>query len=94
MVSRLNPEASQGYMYCPFASGDEYMRTLNVGPGDKWPYMAIFAAFCVSNWALVYFFVYTVRIRGWSFGFGFVFGGLGRLLDVVLRPFQRKRNGA
>lgn len=50
----------------------------------------IFLAFCVSNWMLVYFFIYTVRVRGWNFGFGFVFGGLGKLLDMAKKPFQRK----
>lgn len=50
----------------------------------------IFLAFCVSNWFLVYFFIYTVRVRGWSFGFGPLFGGLGRLVDLVKKPFQRK----
>lgn len=49
----------------------------------------IFLAFCISNWALVYFFIYTVRVRGWSFGLGYVFGGLGKLVDLLKKPFQR-----
>jgi hypothetical protein len=38
---------------------------------------------------LVYFFIYTVRVRGWSFGFGRVFGSLGKVMDQVKRLFQR-----
>ena len=49
----------------------------------------IFLAFCISNWALVYFFVYTVRVRKWTFGFGLVFGGLGKLLDMAKKPFVK-----
>ena len=50
----------------------------------------IFLAFCVSNWMLIYFFVYTIRVRGWKFGFGYLFGGLGKLVDLAKKPFQRK----
>lgn len=86
-----NPDAISECGYCQYRNGTEYMATLNVKPEDKWRNFGIFAAFCCSNWALVYFFVYTVRIRGWSFGFGFVFGGLGRLVDLIVRPFQGRR---
>lgn len=67
------------------------MRTLNIEPKDKWRYFGIFLAFCISNWALVYFFIYTVRIRGWTFGFGPLFGGLGNLVGVMKMPFKRKK---
>lgn len=66
------------------------MATLNIYPRDKWRYFGIFLAFVISNWALVYFFVYTVRVKGWSFGFGFIFGGLGKLVDVVFGLFKKK----
>lgn len=49
----------------------------------------IFLSFCVSNWALVYFFIYTVRVRGWSFGFGYIFGTLGKFVDLLKKPFKR-----
>lgn len=88
-----NPEATSECGYCQYRNGVEFMATLNVTPGDKWRYCAIFAAFCVSNWALVYFFVYTVRIRGWSFGFGNVFGLLGRGVDWVVGMFKRRGKG-
>jgi ABC-type multidrug transport system permease subunit len=48
----------------------------------------IFLAFCISNWALVYFFIYTVRIKGWSFGFGKLFGGLEKALNMVKKRFK------
>ena len=59
-------------MYCPYANGDEYLSTINADFGEKWRDFGIFLAFCVSNWALVYFFIWSVRIKGWSFGFGAV----------------------
>ncbi len=64
------------------------MATLNIEPKDKWRYFGIFLAFCISNWALVYFFIYTVRIRGWSFGFGYIFGLCGKLVDAIKKPFK------
>lgn len=54
------------------------------------PDFGIFLAFCISNWVLVYFFVYTIRVRRWKFGFGILFGGLGKLVGLVKKPFQRK----
>lgn len=74
-------------MYCPYTVGNQYLSTLNIEAGQKWRDFGIFLAFCVSNWALVYFFIYTVRIRGWSFGLGRVFGSLGRLVNLIKRPF-------
>lgn len=86
----LDENATAGCEYCPYSTGDQYLATLNVSPGDKWPYFGIFLAFCFSNWALVYFFIYTVRIRGWSFGFGMLFGGLGKLVDKVKSLGKKK----
>ncbi|GKT48118.1 brefeldin A resistance protein [Colletotrichum spaethianum] len=63
-----NPDATSNCGYCPYRNGGEYMQTLNVYTTDKWPSFGILVAFAVANWALVYFFVYTVRIRGWTFG--------------------------
>ncbi|ORY09288.1 ABC drug exporter AtrF [Clohesyomyces aquaticus] len=75
----LNPQARTGCMYCPYSTGDGYLETLNIRAGDKWRDFGIFLAFCVSNWALVYFFIWSVRIKGWSFGFGKVARGFGQL---------------
>lgn len=85
----LNPEATSDCMYCPYANGTEYMHTLNVHNGDKWRSFGIFLAFVIVNWLLVYFFIYTVRVRGWSFGLGYVFAALGWMLDLVKRPFRK-----
>lgn len=85
-----NPDATANCGYCPYANGEEYMATLNVKPSDKWRYFGIFLGFCISNWALVYFFIYTVRIRGWSFGFASLFGGLGKMIGKVKSVFKGK----
>lgn len=84
----LNPNATSACMYCPYSVGNQYLSTLNIEAGQKWRDFGIFLAFCVSNWALVYFFIYTVRVRGWSFGLGYVFGALGKMIDVVKKPFK------
>ncbi|KAI1477578.1 ABC-2 type transporter-domain-containing protein [Daldinia eschscholtzii] len=85
----LNPEATSGCQYCPYTVGNQYLTTLNVNADEKWRDFGIFLAFCISNWALVYFFIYTVRIRNWTFGFGYVFSGLGKLMGALKRPFKR-----
>lgn len=56
--------------YCAYNDGTEYMRVLNVERNDKWPCLGYMIAFGVANWCLVYFFIYTTRIKGWTFGFG------------------------
>ena len=61
------------------------MQTLNIRPEYKWRYFGIFLGFCFSNWGLVYFFIYTVRIRGWSFGFGYIFGAAGKAIGSIKR---------
>lgn len=66
----LNGQSTEGCQYCPYTRGDDYLSTINISVGDKWRNFGIFLAFCFSNWALVYFFVWSVRIKGWSFGFG------------------------
>lgn len=82
--------ATAGCEYCPYRSGDEYLATLNLAAGDKWPFFGIFVAFCVSNWALVYFFIYTVRVRRWSFGFALLSRGLRRIGDRVRAVGSKK----
>ena len=86
----MNPDGTSDCGYCPYATGAEFMATLNVVPSDKWKYLGIFLAFCISNWALVYFFIYSVRIKGWGFGFGYLFGGLGRGVDAAKRVVTRR----
>lgn len=84
----LNPDANADCMYCPYSVGNQYLSTLNIEASQKWRDFGIFLAFCISNWALVYFFIYTVRVRGWSFGLGYVFGGLGKMVDLLKKRFK------
>lgn len=86
----LNPDAKVDCQYCPYTTGDDYLSTLNISADDKWRDFGIFLAFVVTNWALVYFFVYSVRIRGWKFGFGLLFGGLSKAMKKVTGLFSRK----
>ncbi|KAI1458945.1 ABC-2 type transporter-domain-containing protein [Annulohypoxylon moriforme] len=85
----LNPDATSDCQYCPYVDGNKYLTTLNINADDKWRNFGIFLAFCFSNWMLIYFFIYTVRIRGWSFGLKYVFGTLGKFVRVLRRPFTR-----
>lgn len=87
----VNPTATADCQYCPYSLGDQYLSTLNISASDKWRNFGIFFAFCISNWALVYFFIYTVRIRGWSFGFGLLFGGIGKVIDKVKSIGRKKK---
>ncbi|KAL3480690.1 ABC-2 type transporter-domain-containing protein [Aspergillus californicus] len=85
----MNGAATEDCQYCPYSNGSEYMHTLNVQDGDKWRSFGIFLAFVIVNWALVYFFVYTVRVKRWSFGAGYLFSGLGALGGLVKKPFAK-----
>ena len=84
----LNPTANNDCQYCQYSVGNQYLSTLNIQASDKWMDFGIFLIFVFTNWMLVYFFIYTVRIRGWSFGFGYVFGVLGKLVGIVKKPFK------
>ncbi|KAI1390686.1 ABC-2 type transporter-domain-containing protein [Hypoxylon trugodes] len=85
----LNPDATRDCQYCPYSVGNQYLTTLNVDADDKWRDFGIFLAFCISNWALVYFFIYTVRVRGWSFGFGYLFRTLGKFVGELKKSLKR-----
>jgi ATP-binding cassette, subfamily G (WHITE), member 2, SNQ2 len=88
----LSPNATADCRYCSLSNGDQYLAQLNVEPGDKWKNFGIFLAFVISNWTLVYFFIYTVRIRGWSFGLGWLFGVLGKGVDEVKGFFRHNKS--
>jgi ABC-type multidrug transport system ATPase subunit len=87
----LNPEATEQCGYCPFTDGSQYLRQLHVEPGNKWPCMAIFLLFCITNWLLVYFFIYTTRVREWSFGLDTVFGWAGKGVSKVKGMLKGKK---
>ncbi|KAF1360157.1 ABC drug exporter AtrF [Lizonia empirigonia] len=87
----LNPDASSGCMYCPYSTGNDYLATLNIQANQKWRNFGILLAFCISNWALVYFFIWSVRIKGWSFGFGKTFGTLGKAVDKIKGEGKKKQ---
>ncbi|KAM3486740.1 hypothetical protein MY8738_000234 [Beauveria namnaoensis] len=69
----IDPNATDMCGYCPYADGTQYLASLHIEPSQKWRDFGIFLAFCISNWALVYFFIYTVRVRRWSFGLNYLF---------------------
>ena len=78
-------------MYCPYSTGDDFLATLNITASEKWRDFGIFLAFCISNWALVYFFIWSVRIKGWSFGFGAVGKAAGKAVRAL--KSKGKKNG-
>ena len=85
-----NPSANSNCGYCPYRTGEEYLSTINVSPGDKWRDFGIFLVFVCTNWMLVYFFIYFVRVRGYSFGMGYLFGVVGKLVGAGKGLFGRK----
>ncbi|KAG9518358.1 putative ABC transporter, partial [Aureobasidium melanogenum] len=87
----LNPDATADCQYCPYEYANGYLASLNIKASQAWRDLGIFCIFVVSNWVLVYFFIYTVRIRGWSFGFGKLFGAMGSLVGLIKKPFKGKK---
>jgi ATP-binding cassette subfamily G (WHITE) protein 2 (SNQ2) len=79
----LDPSSTDQCGWCQYRTGEEYLGTVNLSGKDKWGYFGIFLGFCISNWVLVYFFVYTVRVKGWTFGLGSLFGAMGKGVDTV-----------
>ncbi|KAH8731348.1 ABC-2 type transporter-domain-containing protein [Phaeosphaeriaceae sp. PMI808] len=89
----LNSNATSGCQYCPYTVGNDYLQTININANEKWRDFGIFLAFCCSNWALVYFFIRSVRIKGWSFGFGYIFGGMGKGVERLKQVAGGGKNG-
>jgi ATP-binding cassette subfamily G (WHITE) protein 2 (SNQ2) len=85
-----NPDATSDCGYCQYRDGVEFMSTLNVQPDDKWRDFGIFLMFVFTNWALVFFFIYTVRIKGWSFGLSSLFGAMGKVASKAKGMVRRK----
>lgn len=88
-----DPSATGQCGYCQYRSGQQYLATLNINADQKWRDMGIFLVFCCTNWLLVYFFIYTVRVKGWSFGLGTVFGLGGKAVDAIGGLFSKKGKG-
>ncbi|OQO06579.1 hypothetical protein B0A48_08362 [Cryoendolithus antarcticus] len=89
----LNPTASADCQYCPYTVGDQYLAGLNINASDKWRDFGIFLVFVFTNWFLVYFFIWSVRVKGWSFGFGALFGALGKVVAMAKAPLKGKGRG-
>ncbi|KAI9659220.1 MAG: hypothetical protein M1831_003802 [Alyxoria varia] len=70
--------------YCQLSSGDQYLAQLNIDPSEKWRDFGIFLVFCVTNYMLVYFFIWSTKIKGWGFGMGYLFGFLGKVWEVTV----------
>ncbi|KAK0655003.1 ABC-2 type transporter-domain-containing protein [Cercophora newfieldiana] len=92
-----NPEGTTNCGYCPFSSGDEYLASLGLETGTKWRDFGVFLVFCFTNWMLIYFFIWSVRVKGWSFGFGSVMSavqrGIGAVKGAMKRGFGKKEEG-
>ena len=86
----MNPEATQDCMYCQYSVGNQFLSSLNINASDKWRDFGVFLVFVVTNWFLVYFFIWSVRIKGWGFGFGYIFGPLGKLVAAIKKPLVAK----
>ncbi|KAF2453557.1 putative ABC transporter [Lineolata rhizophorae] len=86
----LNPDATapDACAYCPYDRGADYLRTINVSADDKWRDFGVFLMFCVTNYMLVYFFIWSVRIKGWSFGFGATARGIGKGISAAINGLK------
>ncbi|KAL2148073.1 hypothetical protein VTH82DRAFT_2479 [Thermothelomyces myriococcoides] len=88
----LNPDATSDCAYCPYVDGTEYLESIGISPDTKWRNFGIFLVFCVTNWMLVYFFIYTVRIKGWTFGFGPLFRMIDKVVGAVKGLFKSRKS--
>ena len=86
----LNPDATSGCEYCYLSSGDQYLAGLNIKPDQMWRDFGIFLAWVFFGYFLVYYFIFTVRIKGWTFGFGPLFRTLGKGVDKIKSLFKKK----
>lgn len=80
--------------FCPYSTGAEYMQTLNVQASDKWPCAGYLIVYLIFNVFLVYFFTYTVRIKGWTFGFGVLTSGRDWLKSKLSRKHKDSQGDA
>lgn len=77
--------------YCPYSNGNEYLATLNTSPTEMWRDFGIFLVYVVSNWALVYFFIWSVRVKKWTFGTGWLFDTIGKGVNAVRKMLVRRK---
>ncbi|GAB1312526.1 ATP-binding cassette transporter snq2 [Madurella fahalii] len=87
----INPNDTSNCGYCPYENGSEYLASLSISPDQKWRNFGIFLVFCVTNWALVYFFIYTVRVKHMTFGLGLLFGFVDKAMNAVKGLFTRQK---
>ncbi|KAJ5112926.1 hypothetical protein N7456_001460 [Penicillium angulare] len=58
-VGYLSNSAATGLCgYCEYSYGDDYLSSLDLDDSKLWPYFGIFLAFTVTNYLMVYAFVY------------------------------------
>ncbi|KAL2166769.1 hypothetical protein VTG60DRAFT_2167 [Thermothelomyces hinnuleus] len=88
----VNPNATSDCAYCPYVDGTEFLETIGISPDTKWRSFGIFLVFCFTNWMLVYFFIYTVRIKGWTFGFGPLFRVIDKVVGAVKGLFKSRKS--
>lgn len=86
----IDPASTTLCQYCPYSSGNNYLSTLNIGSNDAWRNLGIFVVYVISNYALVYFFIWTVRIKGWSFGFGKLSDYFSKGVEALSKPLKKK----
>ncbi|KAH7115454.1 ABC-2 type transporter-domain-containing protein [Dactylonectria estremocensis] len=60
-----NPDAFDDCGYCQYAAGQDYLLTISLTSDVAWPYLGIFALFTVTNYALVYVFLYIKSVKNW-----------------------------
>jgi ATP-binding cassette, subfamily G (WHITE), member 2, SNQ2 len=77
--------------YCPYANGPEYLQTLNTKPDEQWRDFGIFLVFVFSNWGLVYFFIWSTRVKGWTFGMGPLFAKCEMIIKAAKRRFSKTK---
>ncbi|KAF4459467.1 ABC multidrug transporter [Fusarium albosuccineum] len=60
-----DPDAIGTCGYCQYATGKDYLSTIDVAVSDAWPYLGIFALFTATNYVSVYLWVYIKSVKNW-----------------------------
>ncbi|KAL4948935.1 pleiotropic drug resistance protein, ABC superfamily [Aspergillus filifer] len=61
----VNPGATNNCGYCQYATGEDYLSTIDRTSSDAWPCLGIFSLFVATNYLSVYLWVYVKSVKRW-----------------------------
>ncbi|ODH46921.1 hypothetical protein GX48_07006 [Paracoccidioides brasiliensis] len=58
-----NPESMERCQYCSYRLGDDFLARNNISSSNAWQYLGIFVGFVVTNYMIIYLFVYFFSVK-------------------------------